>query len=741
MIMAKATHNDAAYTVHTINSKELVKLDSVKAIRKVAYAKNRIEQGTVRSVSILTTDNVTAGQSKQSKIESVVESTLHFLPPRVHYRVFLRQQEQGKDPFGFMVYSWATHTGQVAEEEAVAAFHKITTTLAPILDAGYVVLNKQLLKKIILPAPKEPEKLTFHILALMRHQPRLYHDWIKLLQSLLEFASAKDDDKAVKALLLEGADPHSTGGRKFNLVHALVQQKSMKTIAALVSHDSALALDVPDYSEQLSGEEDAKNEADNGPEVDDMEEGEIRHQRHETQLPRKLSYIKIKDLLNVFDGHNMTPLMLSVQDLQIDSTLQLLMGGADPNIPQPSTGDTALHMATQLGSVQLVKLIIAYGGGIDTLNRKSQTPIDIAKEQGNDEIVAVLEEVKAAEDIAKEAEGMDVKLEPDSLSLLSLDGGGIRSMITAQVLLAIEKKMKALDPSCKSIMDYFDYVAGTSMGGTVAAGMIMGSQSLANVHTLIFTACNRVFLGKKENRVHEIESCIAEVVGANTKMAQRKKPRLIITAAMIDRSPSALHLFTNFGESDNNQPSPEDQDVCGVLRATMAAPYYSPPYKGIFADGGLAANNPTLAAMAKIFDQMKKEKSIEKLGCVVSLGTGDIPPKPVHDNNVFLPSFSDAVLHARGKLSGITNLLEILMSKVLESNGQPVVEAHAWCESLSIPFFRLNPALQKNVGFNSIDCNDVINLLYSAHLYNLREASTIETVAQALLSRSNIVHQ
>ena len=705
------------YSVLSLSSKELVKLDSVKVLSKVVYAKHRDEHNTVHSFSVLTTDDL--GLRPE---ESFFQS---FLPRSgaAHYSIFLRQEERGNDPVGFLLYS-----GQVAEDEAEAAFRNVTVTLAPILDAGYVTLNRELLKEIILPVPKEPEKLTFDIVALMRTQPRLYRDWIMLLQSLLEFASAKDDEKAVEALL-KGADPNMPcGDGKCNL-HQLVRQKS-KVIATLVAHESTVA--TPSTASATLEQEKNENKGD----------GSTHHECRcgKTKVVRMLSYVKFKDLLNVFDSNNLTPLMLSVQDLQIDSTLQLLMGGADPNVPQPSTGDTALHMATQLGSVQLVKLIIAYGGGIDTLNRKSQTPIDIAKEQGNDEIVAVLEEVKAAEDIAKEAEGMDVKLaiEPDSLSLLSLDGGGMRSMMTAQVLLAIEKRMKALDPSCKSIMDYFDYVAGTSMGAAIAAAVVMGNHGLANAHKLIFTIGSKVLAGSKQSRVQDIESSLANLVGADTKMAQREKPRLIITAAMIDRSPCALHLFTNFSDSDNNQPSPEDQDVCGVLHATMAAPYYSPPYKRILADGGLAANNPTLAAMAKIFDQMEVEKKPQKLGCVVSLGTGDALPKPVSDIDVFIPSFTDALLRLHSKVTGFTNLVDMVTNKALESNGQQVIEAHAWCKSLKCPYFRLNPFLPKEISYDTSNSDDIATLMYTAHLYILEEASMIETIANALLSRKSL---
>ena len=695
-------------TVYQLSSKEVIGLDSVNVIRKVAYARGHDEHGAVHSLSVLTTDNVV-----QSKLP--FHSFSHN-----HHRIFLRQQEQDKDPFGFMLYS-----AQVNQDEAEAEFFKITATLAPILDAGYVKLNKKLLNEIVLPAPMEPEKLTFHIVTLMRRKPHIYQEWVKLLQSLLEFASSKDDDKAVKTLLMEGADP----SRKKHLVHTLVHQKSKKAIVALIAHthNKGIAWDMPDYSEQPNKEE--NGDPDPSYACPDL--------RRSTMVPCQLSCVEVKDLLNAFDTHDMTPLMLSVQDLQMDSTLHLLMGGADPNIAQPSTGDTVLHMATRLANVQLVKLIIAYRGNISILNKKSQTPFDIAKEQGNEEIVEVLEEVKAAEEVAKEAKGMDVKLEPGSLSLLSLDGGGIRALMTVQVLLAIEKKMKSLDPSCKSIMDYFDYVAGTSVGGIILGCVVLGDHPLADMDKVIYNACVKTFSGKREERVQEADLLIGNAVGAETKMMIKEKPRVMITAAIVNRSPCDLHWFTNFGESANNQPSPEDQDVVGAIRATTAAPFYFPPYKGIFVDGGVVANNPTVAAMSKIFDQMEEEKKAQKLGCVVSLGTGIFPSKVIHDIDIFVPSIPDALRNIRGTLQGVANFLDLLVSRTVESNGQPVTHARSWCRSLNCPFFRLNQLLPKEITLDSIDHDDIIILMYAVRLYILKEAAMIETVACTLLSRGN----
>src|SRR3954451_13944398 len=50
-------------------------------------------------------------------------------------------------------------------------------------------------------------------------------------------------------------------------------------------------------------------------------------------------------------------------------------------------------------------------------------------------------------------------------SLLALDGGGIRGVIPARALMAIEERMGR--PTC----ELFDMVAGTSTGGIIALGL------------------------------------------------------------------------------------------------------------------------------------------------------------------------------------------------------------------------------------------------------------------------------
>jgi patatin-like phospholipase/acyl hydrolase len=59
--------------------------------------------------------------------------------------------------------------------------------------------------------------------------------------------------------------------------------------------------------------------------------------------------------------------------------------------------------------------------------------------------------------------------------LLAIDGGGIRGVLALEVLQRIEDLLNAKS-GCADfrLADYFDYIAGTSTGGIIAAGLSIG---------------------------------------------------------------------------------------------------------------------------------------------------------------------------------------------------------------------------------------------------------------------------
>ena len=62
---------------------------------------------------------------------------------------------------------------------------------------------------------------------------------------------------------------------------------------------------------------------------------------------------------------------------------------------------------------------------------------------------------------------------PGPKKLLTIDGGGIRGMIALEVLLEIERILGRGRADFR-LAQYFDYIAGTSTGAIIAAGLSLG---------------------------------------------------------------------------------------------------------------------------------------------------------------------------------------------------------------------------------------------------------------------------
>lgn len=63
------------------------------------------------------------------------------------------------------------------------------------------------------------------------------------------------------------------------------------------------------------------------------------------------------------------------------------------------------------------------------------------------------------------------------ITVLSLDGGGIRGLIGARLLVELERR------SGKRISELFDLIAGTSTGGILALGMVKPDDLCRNFGT------------------------------------------------------------------------------------------------------------------------------------------------------------------------------------------------------------------------------------------------------------------
>jgi patatin-like phospholipase/acyl hydrolase len=55
------------------------------------------------------------------------------------------------------------------------------------------------------------------------------------------------------------------------------------------------------------------------------------------------------------------------------------------------------------------------------------------------------------------------------VTVLTIDGGGVRGLIPGTILAFLEDQLRKLDGEDVRLADYFDYIAGTSTGGLITA--------------------------------------------------------------------------------------------------------------------------------------------------------------------------------------------------------------------------------------------------------------------------------
>lgn len=212
--------------------------------------------------------------------------------------------------------------------------------------------------------------------------------------------------------------------------------------------------------------------------------------------------------------------------------------------------------------------------------------------------------------------------------ILSLDGGGIRGLISAAILEQFEK----LVPGWR---DDIDLIAGTSTGGIIALGLAAGKTPAELVDFYIRTGprifrqrwwdCFRYLdnLFGPRYRPDELYRQIDDLFG-NLRLKDLNT-RVLITAFDLSARNSAgtetwrPKFFHNF-----EGPDSDGMVRCSdVARYTSAAPTYFPSADG-FVDGGVAANNPAMAALAQTQDQRSRGFDSPSLGQIrlLSLGTG-----------------------------------------------------------------------------------------------------------------------
>lgn len=219
----------------------------------------------------------------------------------------------------------------------------------------------------------------------------------------------------------------------------------------------------------------------------------------------------------------------------------------------------------------------------------------------------------------------NLNIPEDHKLILCLDGGGIRGILTIQMLKKLE------DIAGMPCYDLFDMVAGTSTGGIIAGLMAMRKPAVKieehyiNLVSEVFqkrAALANRYVNPPLYSKHVYRKLLHELVGDTTILQASEAADIDLMITSKDMSAGEETFFTCFKTPEGHKGTYKDVLLRAVMEATMSAPTFFHPLER-FVDGGTTTyNNPSLAALmeATIYGDKEFYKS-DKI-TVYSFGTG-----------------------------------------------------------------------------------------------------------------------
>lgn len=281
-------------------------------------------------------------------------------------------------------------------------------------------------------------------------------------------------------------------------------------------------------------------------------------------------------------------------------------------------------------------------------------------------------------------ERLDEPLDLPDEFILSLDGGGVRSLLQ----LGILERLLEVFPD---LLQRTTLLAGTSAGSFIAIGLAMGDFPLCkkmlsqeNVEVIFNRSWSECIVNgwgtwRPRYDPTQLEAILRDAFG-QTKLSDLPKRILISSFDIEGQLNSEDPKHHNYGVQhwspkfyDNFQPSQES--VAEIALRSSAAPCYFPSHQQ-YVDGGVVANNPSVHAIARL---IKEKVSLNKIS-LLSLGSGN---NPFHVNS------------AASEYWGLVQWAPLLLNLVMDGPSEGAVILSQ--QLLGDRFHRCNPILPSQI--------------------------------------------
>lgn len=244
------------------------------------------------------------------------------------------------------------------------------------------------------------------------------------------------------------------------------------------------------------------------------------------------------------------------------------------------------------------------------------------------------------------------------VTILSIDGGGIRGIIPATILDFLETQLQELDGEDARLADYFDVISGTSTGGLVTAMLAAPNKNnrplfaAKDIKSFYLEHCPKIFpqhrglggtviakvmrsLGGPKYDGKYLHEVVREKLG-EIRLHETLTNVVIPTFDIKCLQPI---IFSSYQVKKSPCFDAKLSDIC---ISTSAAPTYLPAHNFTnqdsegkvqefnLIDGGVCANNPALVAMNEVTKEIMNEspdffpiKPLEyNRFLIISIGTG-----------------------------------------------------------------------------------------------------------------------
>ncbi|KAK0399203.1 hypothetical protein QR680_002937 [Steinernema hermaphroditum] len=316
------------------------------------------------------------------------------------------------------------------------------------------------------------------------------------------------------------------------------------------------------------------------------------------------------------------------------------------------------------------------------------------------------------------------------LIALSLDGGGMRGLVSVVCLLFTSRRLFGDE----SLPSHVDWLVGTSTGSMLALALAKGF-SLTETFFLYWEMKTQIFLDTGtlsrlfSNAVDKQTVMLEEVLGRcfpDEDQFTTCLRRITVPALDVSTTPARLQVFRNYALRPEDPM--EEVSFRDAARASSAAPTYFHPHTldgRKLVDGSLVANCP-LSVLFSEHDRRMKHGLKDNIACIISIGTGE----PKHTERKYKTGSN-----FRQRSKHLLHLGELMFEQVVGHEQSVLESCRDRCHAQQIPFVRISPS-GINVRIDQIDDGKLMDMLWTTLLYLTEQVGEVDRLGSILVAHT-----